>query len=243
MPLILQRIAAHASYKPNLRIYNQMDAVGIDLEEQFPDWHRQSLSLDLINKEKHRRFAIAFNRYAYESLAPSNARDEIVLFQRCAEAVNSRSSIKQHERVGIDVFFATQVSVDFNVLVGDVERAFLIPHKKIPSLEHTKLKDLAYFVDLKLEDSVVLQLRLGPMDRKQWFQQVKYDRRMFDEENPQTSYRAIASKVPGCFLHIECEISRENCTLREGMSALTTAFTEVQDIAEKLSEYCLNGEE
>jgi hypothetical protein len=176
----LKKFVLEWRYKPNLAFYNLMDELGAEFISQFPDWQRTPLALEVRNLKKHRRALFSVDRCFYERDEP----DELTMNIDAAKAVFEKSckklKIQNLSRVGLRQWFAYSVPETFETLVKLIAKRFLSNDSRLQALLGGECRDLAYNVDLNDASGWKYNIRLGPMEKTQWFQAIPHDPQIYE---------------------------------------------------------------
>ena len=185
----LRKFVLEWRYKPSLSFYRLMDELGSEFLSQFPEWQRTPLALEVRNLKKHRRVMFSFDRCFYERDEP----DELTLDIDAAKGVFEKSckklGIQNLTRVGLHQWFAFSVSETIETLVKLVAKRFLVNDDSLHGVLGGSVRDVAYNVDLDDAAGWKYNIRLGPMEKAQWFQMIPHDPQLYepDEEGKEDS--------------------------------------------------------
>src|SRR5690606_7921582 len=89
-------------YQPQLGFYSKMDGVGLHFHDEFPDWQRSALSLEILNKTANRRFFMAYRRAFYDvvGIADHSVRTELEVARPLFERLGDQLGIERLDRIG-----------------------------------------------------------------------------------------------------------------------------------------------
>lgn len=239
MPQIpLRKYVLEWRYAPQLTFYGQVDRVGIELAARFPDWERSPLTLELRNLKEHRRLYLSFTRSFLDHDEPKNTRSDIEDSARVMERSCSILSLQALSRVGLRQWFAFPMEQDTEALVHLVADKFLRNDDRISKIVCGSLRDVAYVVDLVQPQGWKFNVRLGPMDRKQWLQFVTHERAMFEHsEKAERTFEAFLKTLPECFIYVDIDCFWEDLTLVDVLRMLPTARSNAYETASGLVSY------
>lgn len=199
-------------YKANLAIYSKMDEVGLHFQDEYPDWQRSALTLEIRNKKARRRFFISHSRCFYDVVGPMDndiareMEEANELFVRLAEA----AQITKVTRVGIRQWAAFGKDQPFKDLAKRVKAKFHPAKGEIEAVLQGTVEDLGYIVDVAVEAGWKYRLWIGPMEKKQWFEIVVNDEGLFPTPLDFATYKET---FPSQFLYADIDSYKEDVTL------------------------------
>jgi hypothetical protein len=239
--LPLRKLVIELRYKPELTFYSRMDAVGTALADDFPDWQRSPLTVEVRNKKKHRRVFLTHQRCFYETdLAPAGSVGEFEFAQKTLLDVCSGLSVKDLKRLGVRQWFASDVDKSFAVMVDEVTSRFLNRSSDLSAILTDKPRDVGYVVDYETPDGWRYHLRLGPMTKEEWFQTIHYEGGIFEaaEEEDPASLQQYRKTIPENFLFVDIDCYKDNVSTVDFRELLTTFRRRSQEIVDRLIRYC-----
>ena len=194
-------------YKPQLAFFGKMDAVGLSLAEDFPDWIRTANTLQVENKEYHRRSYFSFNRSFYECDGTDHIDANLDCARSTYQAFQNHLPVGQHSRFGTRFWFALTFKHDFQYLVDRLHKRFHVAGPRVEKIlgVGAKVEDLAYIVNLKLDDDWKCHLKLGAMRREEWFEKVRYEGRVFSGE---PAFREFKGTIPDPLVCLDVDYFR-----------------------------------
>jgi hypothetical protein len=199
-----RKVLVEWRYKPVLAFYGHMDLVGTALRDEFPDWQRSPLTLELRNKVAHRRLFLSYTRAFVECDGPGDLEGEVQLLLDVHEKVREHLSLESYTRVGIRQWFALTFGHDFRNIVKRLHKRFYVSDDNVEKIYGGKVKDLAYAVDLEAEEGWECHFRLGPMQRKQWFEVVQYEKAVFQRQG-EHSFEELEKSLPEALLYVDLD--------------------------------------
>lgn len=204
----LRKLAIELRYKPHLGFYSKMDDIALRLSDEFPDWERSPLTVEIRNKKKHRRIFLAHRRCFYEGdLLPNqlpNSEFDFAIGR--LERVISEMDVKEFTRIGVRQWVAADLGKAFALMVDEIGSRFHNQSEQLAGIVRDKVADLAYVVDCETSEGWKYHLRLGPMTREEWFQRVSYQKGGFEQST--TDATAMPS-TPGPSDNKEAEKSTD----------------------------------
>ncbi len=122
----LRKLVVELRYKPELGFYSKMDAVGTNLSDNFPEWQRSPLTVEVRNKKKHRRVFLSHQRCFYETdLVPAHPNLEFDFAEKILSEVCAGIALRELKRIGIRQWFASDLTKSFALMVDEVSSRFL----------------------------------------------------------------------------------------------------------------------
>ncbi len=237
----LVKLVIEIRFKASLDFYGKMDPIGISLADEFPDWERSPLTLEIRNKKKHRRLFLSTKRAFYEVDVP-NTQAEFSFVQKTLEAVVSKLSPADLERVGIRQWFAVDLQKSFALMVDQFAERFLARNEQLSGILTDKTYDVGYLVDNETADGWKYHLRMGPMEKSQWFGVVPYEMDIFEApiegDNDAATFAKLRAGLPDQFLYIDIDSFREEYPPQKLGEFLTEVRRRTHDLASKLTAYC-----
>jgi hypothetical protein len=236
--LPLKKLIVELRYKPRLGFYGRMDSFGTELGDDYPDWERSGLTLEVQNKKKHRRLYLSADRSFIDVDAPDPDADfdrvEKLLAKLC-----KKFEITDLKRVGVRQWFAADLNKAFALLVDEFAERFLNRSDGLKSILADKIKDVAYVVDYETADGWRYNLRAGPMTKSQWLGTIMSDRNNFDRtEGATETIEKFRESIPEQFLFVDVDCYKEDHSADKLAKFMTAARRRSQEIVAKLIEYC-----
>jgi len=235
----LKKIAIDVRYAPTLSVYANMDRVGIKLKDKFPDWERTPLTLELRNKIQHRRLHIAHRQSVFECDGPPDEiGTELGIARESIQAVNDALTISTYQRFGMRSCFTCETKTDFSKLVKQVNDRLCVAIDGIDAFTGMALKDVGYTVNLSQGDWTY-NVRVGPMEKDQWFSIIRHQTEIFDANQPENSFEKFRNAMPERFLFIDVDAFREAVSVSDVFSVFRATQKKSQEVANKLVMHCL----
>jgi hypothetical protein len=210
-------------YKPNLAVYAKMDQVGIEFAEDYPDWQRSPLTLEIRNKKSKRRFFMSYRRCFFEVIEPTdkNVAGELDRAGRLFGQFSRVTEITQLDRVGIRQWAAFDREEPFNEIVRQANKRFQPQDERFVKLLRGNVVDVGYVADVQTETGWNYRLHVGPMEKSQWFEVVPHEEQMFSSKDEFTKYRGT---FPDRFLFVDIDCFKEHVAL----SDLSTLVSDIR---------------
>jgi hypothetical protein len=233
-----RRIIVEWRYKPRLLHFSLMDEAGAALEGDFPDWEKTPITVDLRNRQTHRRLVLGHSRTVIEMYSETNPEDAIRFAVRVQKVVARKLAYDGISRLGLRFWFALGTSQTFEALVAAMfDRLF----RRDPAVERmldAEVSDTQYVVDLRADqEGWESHFRLGPMRREQWFQVVEYDPRLFptNAQDPE-SLDQLRQTVPEILTYVDLDIYRPSVDPRDVEHLVEQALVRARSRVARVSE-------
>lgn len=224
-------------YRPTLRVYAGMDQVGLKLAQEFPDWERSHLWLELRNKTEHRRLRISHQQTFFDRDAPVSIEEDLTIAREAIVAVNQELKIAEYARFGMRSYFTAETETGFQKLVEQVYGKLCIPIKQINAFAGMELSDAGYTVNL-VENEWTYHVTAGPMEKSQWLSLVRHEPAIFEADHPTNSFERFRETLPERFLFVDVDVFRENVTVDDALKVLRARQEKSHEIANKLVLQC-----
>jgi hypothetical protein len=198
------------------------------------------LTLEIRDKERHRRFALAFDRCFFEADAPDPDKE----FQSVSaplKLICKNLEIEAVTRVGIRQWFAADLNKPFALMVDELTERFHVRSEQLASFLPDKTHDFSYTMVYKTKDDWRYQLRFGPMEKKQWFQTVFHEPTLHgfgQEDDEKNTFGDLWQSVPDQFVYIDIDFIHENQTAQKIDEFLVNVRRKSHEVVEKLIEFC-----
>ncbi len=236
--LPLKKLVVELRYKPELGFYAKMDSVGVKLADEFPDWERSALTVEVRDKKRHRRVFMGHNRCFFEADAP----DLDSVFQFASGVLNNVCtglSIGIVQRIGVRQWFAVDLKKSFALIVDEISNRFFLRSGDLSAILPDKTHDLAYTMIYETSEGWKYLLRLGPMVRKEWFQYIHHEPNLFQvSEEGEKSFDKFRESVPEHFLFIDIDSHREDYPAQKLEEFLTAVRRKTETVVPKLIDFC-----
>lgn len=190
-------------YDASLAFYGVMDRIGLDLASHYPEWERSPLTLEIRDKKHKRRCYLAHQRCFFEAVAFTAEGTELEHASKLLEKVHHELKLTKVRRFGVRRFFSIAATEPFPQLVRNVSSKFLAKSESLDRTFRGKTEDVGYVVNVRTDVGWRYHLRLGPMERKQWFETIPYEPAIFDTPEDFTKYRdSMPERM--YFLDLDC---------------------------------------
>jgi hypothetical protein len=241
MPLVppLKKLVVEWRYKANLRFFGKMDETALELVDDFPHWERSPLTVEVRNRQKHRRLFLSVHRSFFEvDDADPNADFSVV--EKLLKKTCSKMEIRSLQRLGIRQWFVANLEQPFALLVDEIKAKFLSQDKMLSGILSDKVLDVSYVVDFETNDGAKYNLRLGPMTKKQWFEMIRHEPQLFEPpaESSEKTFEQYEAVFPENFLYIDIDCFKEDCPVDKIESQVQTFRRRSHEMAQKLIDYC-----
>ncbi len=234
----LKKLVVELRYKPDLGFYGKMDGIGQELAEEFPDWERSPLTLEVRNNKKHRRLFLSVER-AFIDVDAAEPDAEFGRVEKLLGKVCPKLGVKDFLRVGVRQWFVADLNKSFALMVDEFAERFLSKNPDLNSIFGDKTKDVAYVADYETAEGWRYNLRMGPMMKSQWFATVAHEPGVFEwKEDDTETFEAFRQSFPEQFLFIDIDAYKENHPADKLDKLLGSVRRRSDDLASKLIEYC-----
>lgn len=238
LKLPLKKLIVELRHKPTLGFYGRVDAIGEELQEDYPDWERTALTLEVQNRKKHRRLFLSADRIFVDV----DAADPDADFDRAEKLlvkVSKKLEIAEFKRIGVRQWFAADLTKPFALMVDEFAARFLNGNEELKGILADKLKDVAYVVDYETSDGWRFNLRAGPMTKSQWLGTVAIDRNNFDRtEGATETIEKFRESIPEQFLFVDVDCYREDQSADKLAKFMIAVRKRSQEIVGKIIDYC-----
>jgi hypothetical protein len=234
--LPVKNLVVEWRFAPQLAIYSAMDKIGIHFAEDFPDWERSPLTLELKNLNHWRRFFMSCRRCFFDVVNPSSAglSTEIDKAYSLFDRTATELELRQIERIGFRQWFAFPCEDDFELLVKRSISKFHPENQSLKDLLRAEFTDIGYVVDMKTADGWKYNLRAGPMKKEQWFSIVQHERQIFKS---QTDFDGYETKFPSQFFYVDIDCHSENVPRSDLRQLVDKMHRKSHEIAKDLSQF------
>ena len=208
----VKKLVVELRYNPELAFYGKMDGIGLELAEEFPDWQRSSLTLEVRNKTKHRRVFLSYNRVFVDvdeadprpdRFQPRSAPDEDSLPETRRKAIPFRIGVRQ--------WFAADLDKPFDRVVDELRSDFA--QERRPR-RHSKRQDKRCRLcrGLRSRGRLALQHPSGAdVIKSQWFLTVLHEPNGFEEaQEGEKTFAKFQKSFPEQFLYIDIDCCQED---------------------------------
>ena len=234
----LKKLVVELRYKPDLGFYGKMDAIGLELSEDFPDWERSALTLEVRNKKKHRRLFLSHSR-AFIDMDAADPNSDFDRIEKLLGKVCPKLAVKEFARIGVRQWFVADLDKTFALMVDQFSERFLPKNPDLSGILSDKTKDVAYVADFETAEGWRYNLRMGPMVKSQWFTTVAHEPGAFDQGDEATeTFEAFRKSFPDQFLYIDIDSYKEEYPADKLGKFLGSVRRRSHDLASKLTEYC-----
>ena len=227
-------------YKEQLAFFGKMDALGLSLAEDFPDWQRTANTLQVENKKYHRRSCFGFKQSFYECDGTHHIDANLDCARSTHQAFQNHIPMGQYSRFGMRFWFALTFKRDFQYLVDRLHKRFHVVDSKVEQIlgVGAKVEDLAYVVNLVLDDNWKCHLKLGPMRREEWFQKVLYEPRVFSGE---PAFREFKDTIPNPLVCLDLDYFRGDNPAKDFEANVQFARKKSTATVRQVIDYFQNG--
>jgi hypothetical protein len=203
----VRHLVVELRYAPSLVFYSKMDEIGIAFAEQYPDWERSPLTLEIRNKKHHRRCYLSFQRSFYESLGFPVEGPEYDKAQKIFDRLHHELKFTKLTRIGIRQWASVASTEPLPRLVERVKSTLHPRSDHLDQILRGRVDDLAYVANVRTEADWTYRLHVGPMERKQWFEFIPHELNLFESREDFEKYK---DGVPERMFFIDMDSFRED---------------------------------
>lgn len=241
-PFILpvKNVVVEWRFDPSLAIYSKMDQLGMELADQYPDWQRSPLTLEIRNKERQRRFFMSHRRCFFDVIGPSdnNVSAELDKAHKLFERLAHETKVSVVRRLGLRQWVAVHKDQSFQDLVRRAVQKFHPHDTEISALLRGEIKDIGYVVDMTTPAGWKYNLRAGPMEKGQWFGIVPHEEQLFKDGEQFAAYK---QSFPAQFFYTDIDCYSEDVPRSDVRQLIDTMSRTAHDIARDLNRYFDKG--
>ena len=234
---VLKKLIVDQQYRPSLRVFKNMDDVGNELAPKFPIWSRGPLHLELRNTKKHQRLIVNPQQVIFEHDSPGTENERVEIITAVVKAYEKHLCFPEYSRFSVRGFFAAETQESFDDLLERFGKRFFKAPSDIPAFQGMKATDLGYVVDLVME-TWKYTVRLGPMEKKQWFQMVQHERGIYDADDDAGSFARFMETIPERFLFMDIDAFRTEIDFRNAFERIRYLNRHICGLADNLTAYC-----
>jgi hypothetical protein len=165
-----RHLIVEARYQPTLKFYAAMDQIGLAEMDSFPEWERSPLTLEIRNRDHHRRFFMSHQRSFYEALGWANDSGEFNRAVGLLGRLHHELGFTQFRRVGMRQIAGYPVEEAFERLVRRFTDRWHPGGIPVENIIRGYPIDVGYAFNVQTHDAWRYHLRAGPMKREQWFE-------------------------------------------------------------------------
>lgn len=206
------------------------------LQNQYPDWQTNGLSVALQDYEARCSFNLTYNSFVYVremKREHSQSADEARI-RPIIESVAPRLERKLYQRVGLRCWFLAPVEMTFEQLVSLLSDKFLVQNEQIAQGICPSPSDLAYTVVFS-DNGLRVHLRAGPLRRDEVELHLQPDRNNLPVKIRNLPTEELFSDFPEVSLLMDIDISKKDVRHDD----LSSIYDGAQRIQSKLSQNIL----
>jgi len=222
-------------YAPSLAFYGVMDKIGLHFAEQYPDWERSPLTLEIRDKANRRRAMMTHIRTFFEAIESSDVQSDLDRAMKIFERVHHELAFSKVRRVGIRQWATITVTEKFEKLVRDMAKKLHPQETTLLDVLRGNIQDLMYAVNVQTDDGWKYHLKVGPMERKQWFEIIPYEQALF----PEGKFEEFKSSMPENMIFFDIDGMRENFPYSDLSSVVASIRRGTESVITNLTNYLL----
>ncbi len=229
----VRHLVLELRYKPSLAFYGVMDKIGLHFVDQYPDWERSPLTLEIRDKKHQRRATITHNRSFFEAVDPSDPSSDIDRALKIFERLRDELKFSDVMRIGIRQWASVAVNENFDKFVRDLSKKFHPQQEPLLNALHGRIDDFLYAANVRTDTGWKYHLKLGPMERKQWFELIPYEQAIF----PKGAFEEFKNSIPEKMLFFDIDGFREDFTYSELQSVVASIRRGTTEVLTDLANY------
>jgi hypothetical protein len=222
----VKHLVAEMRYEPNLAFYGVMDKIGLDFASKYPDWQRSPLTLELRDKKRKRRGFLAYERSFYEAVGYGPEGPEIEQARDLFAKVHHALGFSKVRRFGFRRMRSYATTEEFPHMVRAVTQKFGPKSEHLDKALRGKVEDFGYVVNVRSDEGWKYHLRLGPMERKQWFELIPYELGMFDEKE----FLKFREEMPERMYFVDLDCYQEDITYSDIQTVLSSIVSKSEEL-------------
>ncbi len=172
----------------------------------------------------------------YDSLSPTADTAEFELVKEAVNLTCKRLDFQQFERFAIRAWFVTASKQQLGDLAQRVCQKFYRPFPEAGIPKAYRAKDVTYTVDF-VRDGWIYAVRLGPMEKDQWFQYVYHERKVFEDASHGETFDKYAQAMPDHFIYADVDVSCENILCAEALGRIRRVCSNIRSLVQGLVTY------
>jgi len=230
--LKIRKIAFELRFHPSLIFYNEMNNIGNELNEFYPDWARNWNLIQFTDKNTNSFFLVSHNRIAGEMDAPKSFQTFKSRIIKGIKIFGDKVPIDNINRIGIRFFWLCPVDFPFEELNRIIQDKFYRPKEELSKALVSEFKDVAFFFDFEKANNNI-HFVFGPVRNKEIPERIPPIRLISGEsemlENPDV----------GIFYDIDCYT--QEIQLNELELFLDKGYNLVKDMVNDVTKYILEA--
>jgi hypothetical protein len=229
-----KHLVVEMRYAASLAFYGIMDKIGISLADGHSDWERTALSLEVRDAKRHRRCFLAHSRSFYESVDFPVEEPEFEQAFKLFDKLHHELKFTTVQRIGIRQWVSVPATESFAQLVKKVVEKLHLRSDRIDQILRGKVEDIGYVADVRTDVGWKYHLRLGPMERKQWFETILYTPALFSSPE---DFKKYQDSLPERMYFLDLDGFREEFPFSDLPSLLASIRQGSSDILADLIAY------
>jgi hypothetical protein len=202
----VKHIVVEVRYEPTLAFYGVMDRIGLYFASHYPDWERSPLALEIRDKKGRRRATFTHNRSFFEAIDPSDPTAEIDRAVKLFDRLQSELKFTTVRRLGIRQWAALAEEQKFDKLVQNLSKKLHPQQEHLNNALHGVVEDFLYAAHVLTDTGWKYRLKVGPMERKQWFEIIPYEPALF----PDGKFEEFKNSVPETMIFFDVDGLQED---------------------------------
>jgi hypothetical protein len=207
--IIPRKVVVQWQFKPDLRVYQVIDQIGLDLLADFADWSRKALELRLLSKERHAAFHLNFRSWTAEISVPAEAEfaDVMAVVETVFGAASKNLPIESFSRLGIRLWYGLDLEASYDGLWRRIQTRFYGGADHLGIVLGARIVDNMVLFRMESDDGWKHNFQLGPTSRDEWMAMTVIPDDHFRDASLKTEF---GNSLPANPLYVDCDYYREN---------------------------------
>jgi len=170
--LKLEKVFFDLRFKPNLLFYDGMYKIGTELNQFFPNWQTDRLTIRLTDEKTYSAVLIGHNKIISEIDEPENFHIFKSLIFKGKKAYTNNIPINEAIRVGMRFMWLVHVDFNFKELNEIIQQKYCKYLENIEKFFVSKFKDVGFSFDFEKND-YNFHLEFGPVQKEELSRRIK----------------------------------------------------------------------
>jgi uncharacterized protein (TIGR04255 family) len=230
--LELRKVAFELRFHPSLIFYNEMNNIGNELNEFYPDWLRNWNLIQFTDKNTNSFFLVSHNRIAGEMDAPDSFQAFKSRITKGTKIFRDKVPIDNINRIGVRFFWLCAVDFPFEELNRIIQNKFYGPREELSKALVSEFKDVAFFFDFEKANNNI-HFVFGPVKDKEIPERIPPIKLITGEP------KILETPNVGIFYDIDCYI--QEIRISELESFLDKGYDLVKEMVNSVTKYILEA--
>jgi hypothetical protein len=231
----VKHLVMEIRYLPTLAFYGVMDRIGLHFASEYPDWERSPLTLEIRDKKNRRRAAITHTRSFFEAIDPFDVHADVERAMKIFERLQSELGFTKILRVGLRQWAAVVVPEKLEKVVRDLSKKLHPQGTPLIDKLQGNVFDFMYAVNVQTDHAWKYYLKVGPMERRQWFELIPYEQALFAEG----AFEEFKNSLPENMVFFDIDGMREDFAYSDLNSVAADIRRGADTVLTNLANYLL----